>query len=186
MQYLEKVRIPDQAGKYPSQLSGGQQQRVAIARALCMQPRVMLFDEPTSALDPEMVNEVLDTMMELAESGMTMPVSYTHLDVYKRQAQFSAQQYQEAMFARTTLYRQVQALFGQADLLAMPTMSRTALPLGTDIFDTLDIDGRAYDDIRAHWYPWTMLFNLTGHPAISVPCGLGADGLPLGLSLIHI
>ncbi|WP_241075725.1 amino acid ABC transporter ATP-binding protein [Achromobacter insuavis] len=72
MQYLEKVRIPDQAGKYPSQLSGGQQQRVAIARALCMQPRVMLFDEPTSALDPEMVNEVLDTMMELAESGMTM------------------------------------------------------------------------------------------------------------------
>ena len=72
MQYLEKVRIPDQAGKYPSQLSGGQQQRVAIARALCMQPRVMLFDEPTSALDPEMVNEVLDTMMELADSGMTM------------------------------------------------------------------------------------------------------------------
>ena len=72
MQYLEKVRIPDQAGKYPSQLSGGQQQRVAIARALCMQPRVMLFDEPTSALDPEMVNEVLDTMMELAESGMPM------------------------------------------------------------------------------------------------------------------
>jgi len=99
-------------------------------------------------------------------------------------AQFSAQQYQEAMFARTTLYRQVQALFGQADLLAMPTMSRTALPLGTDIFDTLDIDGRAYDDIRAHWYPWTMLFNLTGHPAISVPCGLGADGLPLGLQLV--
>ncbi|CUK22457.1 Glutamine transport ATP-binding protein GlnQ [Achromobacter sp. 2789STDY5608615] len=72
MQYLEKVRIPDRAGKYPSQLSGGRQQRVAIARALCMQPRVMLFDEPTSALDPEMVNEVLDTMMELADSGMTM------------------------------------------------------------------------------------------------------------------
>mgnify|MGYP001952171042 FL=1 len=72
MRYLEKVRIPDQADKYPSQLSGGQQQRVAIARALCMQPRVMLFDEPTSALDPEMVNEVLDTMMELADSGMTM------------------------------------------------------------------------------------------------------------------
>ena len=78
----------------------------------------------------------------------------------------------------------MQALFGQADLLAMPTMSRTALPLGTDIFDTLDIDGRAYDDIRAHWYPWTMLFNLTGHPAISVPCGLGTDGLPLGLQLV--
>ena len=72
MQYLARVRIPEQAKKYPSQLSGGQQQRVAIARALCMSPRVMLFDEPTSALDPEMVKEVLDTMISLAEDGMTM------------------------------------------------------------------------------------------------------------------
>lgn len=72
MHYLEKVRIPEQADKYPNQLSGGQQQRVAIARALCMQPRVMLFDEPTSALDPEMVKEVLDTMVSLAQEGMTM------------------------------------------------------------------------------------------------------------------
>ena len=74
MELLEKVRIPDQADKYPGQLSGGQQQRVAIARALCMQPRVMLFDEPTSALDPEMIQEVLATMIELAQSGMTMIV----------------------------------------------------------------------------------------------------------------
>jgi general L-amino acid transport system ATP-binding protein len=74
MQYLTRVRIPEQANKYPGQLSGGQQQRVAIARALCMQPRIMLFDEPTSALDPEMVKEVLDTMIELARSGMTMIV----------------------------------------------------------------------------------------------------------------
>jgi len=72
MSYLERVKIPEQANKFPGQLSGGQQQRVAIARALCMQPRIMLFDEPTSALDPEMVKEVLDTMIELAESGMTM------------------------------------------------------------------------------------------------------------------
>ncbi|GAB3626508.1 Glutamine transport ATP-binding protein GlnQ [Pandoraea terrae] len=72
MKYLKRVRIPEQANKYPSQLSGGQQQRVAIARALCMTPRVMLFDEPTSALDPEMVKEVLDTMISLAEDGMTM------------------------------------------------------------------------------------------------------------------
>jgi len=72
MKYLERVRIPDQALKYPSQLSGGQQQRVAIARALSMDPIVMLFDEPTSALDPEMVKEVLDTMISLAEDGMTM------------------------------------------------------------------------------------------------------------------
>ena len=72
MYYLDKVKIPDQAHKYPGQLSGGQQQRVAIARSLCMNPRIMLFDEPTSALDPEMIKEVLDTMVSLAESGMTM------------------------------------------------------------------------------------------------------------------
>lgn len=73
MKYLERVRIPEQADKYPGQLSGGQQQRVAIARSLCMNPKIMLFDEPTSALDPEMVKEVLDVMVELAEqSGMTM------------------------------------------------------------------------------------------------------------------
>ncbi|KQO56068.1 MULTISPECIES: amino acid ABC transporter ATP-binding protein [unclassified Methylobacterium] len=72
MGYLERVRIPQLAGKFPGQLSGGQQQRVAIARALCMSPKVMLFDEPTSALDPEMVKEVLDTMAELARGGMTM------------------------------------------------------------------------------------------------------------------
>jgi len=74
MHFLEKVKIPEQALKYPGQLSGGQQQRVAIARSLCMRPRIMLFDEPTSALDPEMIKEVLDTMIELAEEGMTMLV----------------------------------------------------------------------------------------------------------------
>jgi general L-amino acid transport system ATP-binding protein len=77
MSYLERVRIPDQALKYPGQLSGGQQQRVAIARALCMNPKVMLFDEPTSALDPEMVKEVLDVMIGLAKQGMTM-ICVTH------------------------------------------------------------------------------------------------------------
>ena len=77
MKYLERVKIPDQANKYPSQLSGGQQQRVAIARALCMSPEILLFDEPTSALDPEMINEVLEVMEDLANEGMTM-ICVTH------------------------------------------------------------------------------------------------------------
>ena len=81
---LKQVKIPEQADKYPDQLSGGQQQRVAIARSLCMQPKVMLFDEPTSALDPEMVSEVLDTMVELAKSGMTM-ICVTHEMGFARQ-----------------------------------------------------------------------------------------------------
>jgi general L-amino acid transport system ATP-binding protein len=84
MRYLERVRIPEQAGKYPSQLSGGQQQRVAIARSLCMNPKIMLFDEPTSALDPEMVKEVLDTLVSLADEGMTM-LCVTHEMGFARQ-----------------------------------------------------------------------------------------------------
>ena len=84
MHFLEKVKIPEQADKYPGQLSWGQQQRVAIARSLCMKPRIMLFDEPTSALDPEMIKEVLDTMIELAEEGMTM-ICVTHEMGFARQ-----------------------------------------------------------------------------------------------------
>jgi general L-amino acid transport system ATP-binding protein len=84
MKYLNRVKIPEQALKYPGQLSGGQQQRVAIARSLCMNPKIMLFDEPTSALDPEMVKEVLDTMVSLAEEGMTMLV-VTHEMGFARQ-----------------------------------------------------------------------------------------------------
>jgi general L-amino acid transport system ATP-binding protein len=84
LHYLKRVKIPEQANKYPGQLSGGQQQRVAIARALCMNPKIMLFDEPTSALDPEMVKEVLDTMVELAKDGMTMLV-VTHEMGFARQ-----------------------------------------------------------------------------------------------------
>ena len=84
MEFLTRVKIPEQAKKYPGQLSGGQQQRVAIARALCMRPKIMLFHEPTSALDPEMIKEVLDTMIELADSGMTM-VCVTHEMGFARQ-----------------------------------------------------------------------------------------------------
>ncbi len=84
MHYLKRVKIPEQANKYPGQLSGGQQQRVAIARSLCMSPKIMLFDEPTSALDPEMVKEVLDTMVSLADEGMTM-MCVTHEMGFARQ-----------------------------------------------------------------------------------------------------
>jgi len=84
MQYLERVKIPEQASKFPGQLSGGQQQRVAIARSLCMNPKIMLFDEPTSALDPEMIKEVLDVMVGLAEEGMTM-LCVTHEMGFARQ-----------------------------------------------------------------------------------------------------
>lgn len=84
--YLERVRIPEQADKYPGQLSGGQQQRVAIARSLCMEPKIMLFDEPTSALDPEMIAEVLDVMVELAGSGMTMMVVTHEMGFARRMA----------------------------------------------------------------------------------------------------
>jgi general L-amino acid transport system ATP-binding protein len=103
MQYLERVHIPDQANKYPGQLSGGQQQRVAIARALTMEPRIMLFDEPTSALDPEMIKEVLETMVELAETGMTM-LCVTH----------------EMGFARTVANRIVFMDFGEIVEVAPP------------------------------------------------------------------
>ncbi len=84
MKYLTRVKIPEQAKKYPGQLSGGQQQRVAIARSLCMNPRIMLFDEPTSALDPEMIKEVLEVMVDLAQSGMTM-LCVTHEMGFARQ-----------------------------------------------------------------------------------------------------
>jgi general L-amino acid transport system ATP-binding protein len=120
MQYLTRVRIAEQANKYPSRLSGGQQQRVAIARALCMEPQVMLFDEPTSALDPEMIKEVLDVMIELAESHMTM-ICVTH----------------EMGFARTVADRVVFMDHGQiveeappATFFSNPQNERTKLFLG--------------------------------------------------------
>lgn len=98
--------------------------------------------------------------------------------------EYSAADYQEAMFARTLLFKRMQALFDTADLFVTPTITRTALPLDMDLFDPIDIDGTQYEGIRTHWYPWTMVFNMTGHPAVTLPCGRAADGLPTGIQFV--
>jgi aspartyl-tRNA(Asn)/glutamyl-tRNA(Gln) amidotransferase subunit A len=99
-------------------------------------------------------------------------------------AHISGVDYQRAMFDRTALFHRVQAMFQRADLLAMPTLTRTALPIEQDLFGIIEIDGRSFDSVRPYWFPWTMLFNMTGHPAVSLPCGFGSDGLPIGLQLV--
>ncbi len=109
-------------------------------------------------------------------------------DTFRRQvesaAAFSSVDYQRAMFERSALFHKVQGMFERGDLLAMPTLTRTALPIDQDLFQPIEIDGRRLEGLREHWYPWTMVFNMTGHPAVSMPCGQGSDGLPIGMQLV--
>lgn len=109
-------------------------------------------------------------------------------ETFRRQVEsaqsFSSVDYQRAMFGRSALFHKVQTMLQRADFLVTPTLTRTALPIDQDLFQPIEIDGRHYDDLRGNWFPWTMVFNMTGHPAISVPCGLGSDGLPIGLQLV--
>jgi aspartyl-tRNA(Asn)/glutamyl-tRNA(Gln) amidotransferase subunit A len=118
----------------------------------------------------------------VAEHGDTL--SETFVKQVALATDVSGVDYQNAMFARTALFRRVQALLARGHLLAMPTITRTALPIDQDLFGTIEIDGRHFDSVRPHWFPWTMLFNMTGHPAVSLPCGFGRDGLPIGLQLV--
>jgi len=145
------------------------------------------FDAPDFIVEP-----TWRTINHTVWRARFLPLVEQHADTFSETfrhqvlsaGEFSAMDYQEAMFTRTTLFKRLQTLFTSADLLVVPTLTRTALPLDMDLFDPFEMDGRSYEGIRSHWYPWTMVFNMTGHPAITLPCGLARDGLPTGIQFV--
>ena len=128
------------------------------------------------------------TMWRARFQGMVEKAPAQFSEAFKRQlasaSAISGVDYLEAMFARSELFKRVQCLFERADFLVMPTLTRSALPLRQELFDPIEIDGAMRDGLRGSWYPWTMLFNMTGHPAVSLPMGLDREGMPLGLQLV--
>jgi aspartyl-tRNA(Asn)/glutamyl-tRNA(Gln) amidotransferase subunit A len=148
-----------------------------------------VFEMPDDFDNAEELWLVVNGCYRLAQFGRHLaqhrqrmdPTLVAQLD---RAAQYSAQELYRAIFLRTAMYRHVQGWFDQADIVVTPTLARTALPIDHDFFAPVEIDGRPVDTMRRAWYPYTLPFNMTGNPALSIPCGFDGDGLPVGLQLV--
>jgi aspartyl-tRNA(Asn)/glutamyl-tRNA(Gln) amidotransferase subunit A len=148
-----------------------------------------VFEMPDDFENPEPLWLTVNGSYRLAQFGHHLKAHRERMDPVlvaqlERAGTYSAEELYRAIFLRTRLYRQVQSWFDNADVVVTPTLSRTALPIEQDFFAPIEIDGRPIDTMRRAWYPYTLPFNMTGNPAVSIPCGWDSDGLPVGLQLI--